>query len=70
MLVYIRESERDEIMRDIMMKDIPLHLKERFDEENDTNRRLEKEEARNNECSSIYIVTQETILGWDEAGIC
>jgi hypothetical protein len=70
MLVYIRESERDEILKDIRMKDIPLHLKERFDEENDTNRRLEKEEARNNECFSIFIVTQETILGWDEAGIC
>lgn len=31
MLVYIRDSDRDEIMKEIPIEEIPPHLKERFD---------------------------------------
>lgn len=34
MLVYIREGDRDSIMSEVDMEDIPSVLKERFDEEN------------------------------------
>lgn len=34
MLVYIREGEAKEIMNEIEEYEIPLHLKERFDDEN------------------------------------
>lgn len=37
MLVYIRDSDRDEIMRELSVDEIPSHLKERFDEENSVN---------------------------------
>lgn len=40
MLLYIRESDRQEIMRDIPIEEIPNHLKERFDEENRLNAKL------------------------------
>jgi hypothetical protein len=34
MLVYIRDSDREEIMREIPTDEIPAHLKASFDEEN------------------------------------
>ena len=34
MLVYVREGEREEIMREVAIEEIPQILKERFDEEN------------------------------------
>jgi len=37
MLIYVRESERDEIMREIKINEIPKHLTERFDFENEMN---------------------------------
>ena len=40
MLVYIRETDRDEIMRDIPIEEIPAYLKDRFDEENKLNQKL------------------------------
>ena len=41
MLVYIRDCDREEIMREVPMDDIPRHLKTRFDEENMINHKLE-----------------------------
>lgn len=41
MLVYIREGEREELMREVLIQDIPAHLKERFDEENYMKRKLD-----------------------------
>jgi hypothetical protein len=41
MLVYIRDCDREEIMREVPMEDIPRHLKTRFDEENMINHKLE-----------------------------
>ena len=43
MLVYVRESERQEIMSEISLADIPVHLKDRFDEENSNNDSLERD---------------------------
>lgn len=43
MLVYIRDCDRDEIMREVPMDDIPRHLKLRFDEENMINHKLEED---------------------------
>ena len=43
MLVYIRDGDRDEIMRDIPIDEIPMNLKERFDEENAITERLDKD---------------------------
>lgn len=40
MLVYIRDCDRDEIMREIQINEIPPYLKERFDEENKLNAKL------------------------------
>jgi ubiquitin carboxyl-terminal hydrolase 7 len=34
MLVYIRDQDREEIMREVPIDEIPQHLKLRFDEEN------------------------------------
>jgi hypothetical protein len=57
MLVYIRESDRDVIMKDIQINEIPVHLKERFDEENDSNNKLERERERKDECGTVYVVS-------------
>jgi ubiquitin carboxyl-terminal hydrolase 7 len=43
MLVYVREGDRDIVMSEIGMQEIPNHLKERFDEENQTNAKLQKD---------------------------
>jgi hypothetical protein len=34
MLVYIRDSDRQDIMGEVPINEIPPHLKVRFDEEN------------------------------------
>jgi ubiquitin carboxyl-terminal hydrolase 7 len=34
MLVYIRDSDREEILKEVPVEEIPPHLKTRFDEEN------------------------------------
>lgn len=69
MLVYIRETERDEIMRDIPIDEIPQHLKERFDEENSVNEKLEKDQLLLEECGNVYIISEETTKGWREGGV-
>lgn len=43
MLVYIRDCDRGEIMKDIPIDEIPQHLKERFNEENNITERLDKD---------------------------
>jgi ubiquitin carboxyl-terminal hydrolase 7 len=61
MLVYVRDGDREEIMREIAMDDIPFQLKERFDEENNINAKLEKDQGLLNDCGAVYVITQETI---------
>ncbi len=69
MLVYVREGDRDIVMNEIGMQEIPPHLKERFDEENQINSKLERDQDYLNECGNVYIVTQDTILNWNEGGV-
>ena len=40
MLIYIREEERKELMKEINISDIPPHLKQQFDEENALMRKI------------------------------
>lgn len=64
MLVYIREDDRDTIMKEIHIDEIPPSLKERFDEENMINQKLEKDFASLEECGTVYIISPETINNW------
>lgn len=68
MLVYVRDSEIDEIMKEIPVEEIPPHLKERFNEENSVNEKLERDQALLDECGTVYIISQETVKGWSEGG--
>lgn len=43
MLVYVRDSDRDEVMKELQIQEIPPYLKERFDEENLFNQKLDKD---------------------------
>ncbi len=44
MLIYIREQDRENIMRSINVDEIPQILKERFDEENNVTERLNRDQ--------------------------
>ena len=70
MLVYIRDCDREVIMRDLAQEEVPRHLKERFDEENSFNHKLEKDQSLVSECGNAYIITPETISDWRDQGIC
>eukprot|EP00347_Sterkiella_histriomuscorum_P012213 403369461 len=69
MLVYIRDSDRDEIMRDIPVDEIPPHLKERFDQENQLNAKLEKDLTLLEDQGHVMITSFDTIKSWTEGGI-
>jgi hypothetical protein len=43
MLVYIRDCDRQDILSEVPINEIPQHLKLRFDEENLINERLEED---------------------------
>ena len=70
MLVYIREGEREEIMKEVQIEDIPDYLKERFDEENEVNESIKKEQDSLSDCGTVYLLSPETVVGWSENGIC
>jgi hypothetical protein len=69
MLVYIRDEERAEIMRDIYMQDIPAHLKTLFDEENQINSKLEDDLVFIKESGTVHLVTFDIFKGWTENGL-
>jgi len=69
MLVYIRESERESIMRELTMDDIPGHLKLRFDDENKMNQKIQRVNEELNECGQLYIISGDSIKGWSEGGV-
>lgn len=68
MLVYIRDCDREEIMREVPIQEIPPHLKSRFDEENYINQKLEEDQAYNSECGTVFIVTWDIIKEWSDFG--
>ena len=41
MLVYVRDSDRQKIMKEVTVEEIPQHLKLRFDDENKINQKLD-----------------------------
>jgi hypothetical protein len=69
MLVYIREQDRDEIMREVTIEDIPLQIKGKFDEENKLNQKLEQDQSLLEECGDVFLVTFDIIRSWRETGI-
>ncbi|RIB26131.1 hypothetical protein C2G38_2240942 [Gigaspora rosea] len=56
MLVYIRESDIDEILSSILLEDLPKHLCE---EENDAREQKQKEPIENNRHMSIGVISEE-----------
>ncbi|CDW77585.1 ubiquitin carboxyl-terminal hydrolase 12-like [Stylonychia lemnae] len=69
MLVYIRDCDREEIMAEIPIDQIPAHLKERFDEENQLNRKLDHDQELMQECGNVFITSLDIIKNWREGGI-
>ena len=69
MLVYIKANMKDIILQEVTAYDIPENLHKMIE-----NEQREKEEAYQKRIlkestSSVYLVTQEMVLGWDKAGI-
>lgn len=61
MLVYIRESDREEILREVPVHEIPAKLKERFEEENQINRKLNNDSIYLADCGQVHLVTWDII---------
>ena len=68
MLVYIREGEQADIMKEIELESIPKNLQERFNEENEVTLKLDKELSRSGNYGKIYLVSPETVHLWEESG--
>lgn len=43
MLVYVRDAEREEVMKEIPIEEVPKHLKTTYDQENEFNYKLERD---------------------------
>ncbi|CAO3702673.1 unnamed protein product [Rhizopus stolonifer] len=63
MLIYIRESSRDEILREVSMKDIPEHLVTRFEKEQAEIDRIKRQRAEQELYIKSYIVNDNSFLG-------
>ena len=61
MLVYLRDDVRKEILRPPKQDEIPKHLQEVFDKENEIIDSMQKELDVHNECGFVYLVSQEII---------
>ena len=68
MLVYIRNKDREEILREISMEEIPQHLKMRFDEENRLSQKLYQDYNILENCGSVFLVSFDIISLWNESG--
>ena len=64
MLVYIRESERSEILEEISLDQIPEPLKTRFDEENQINEKLDEDQNLLRDSNTVNIVSFDIIKDW------
>ena len=56
-------------MRDIPVTDIPPHLKERFDEENRLNHKLDLDQNLLDECGNVFLVSFDILTSWHESGL-
>ena len=68
MLVYVRDADRQRIMSEVSVDEIPKHLKLRFDEENMMNQKLDEDQIYLSECYSVHLVSFDIIRTWDENG--
>lgn len=50
--------------------EIPKHLRNTFDEENECSIKLNREQDFIKECGNIYLVTPDTIHNWADSSIC
>lgn len=69
MLVYVRDADRHEIMREIETEDIPRQLKDKFDEENQLSEQIDGDFRDQEDCGTAYITSFETIKDWTSADI-
>jgi hypothetical protein len=69
MLVYVRDAEKEQILNEVTVDEIPQHLKVRFDEENKINQKLEEDQVYLSECGTVFLVSFDVIRDWDENGI-
>ncbi|CEI86488.1 Putative Ubiquitin carboxyl-terminal hydrolase [Rhizopus microsporus] len=60
MLVYIRESMQDEILREVTINDIPEHLVERFKREQAEIERINKQRAEQHLYTKVYLVSDKS----------
>jgi len=70
MLVYMRDQERSQILKEIDPAEIPPHLKDMFDEENLCQEKLTQLDSNDRDCRSVFLISQETQRGWDGEGFC
>ena len=69
MLVYVRDADREKILKEVSVEEIPQHLKVRFDEENKINQKLDEDQVYLSECGTVYLVSFDVIREWQENGI-
>lgn len=69
MLVYIRDCDRQDILNEVPINEIPQHLKLRFDEENLINERLEEDQSLLEDSLTVNIVSFDIFKDWDENGL-
>lgn len=70
MLVYIRKSRVDKILSNVEMEDIPLHLRNRFDEENAAREARRKEQREAHLYMTAKVVTNQTFQSYGGTDLC
>ncbi|CAG8515984.1 1050_t:CDS:10, partial [Dentiscutata heterogama] len=61
MLIYIRESNIDEILTPISSEDMPIHLRSRLDDENAAYKQINENLKENNPYLQTWIVTENIV---------
>ena len=60
MLVYIREEEKDKILRQPQLEDLPSHITDFFNKENKVLEEMHHELKIEEECGSVFLISPET----------
>lgn len=69
MLVYIKESLKYEIIREVATEEIPEKLQDIIRRKSEAKAISEQEKKLRNSKFDIYVVTYEMVHGWDKPGI-
>jgi hypothetical protein len=64
MLIYIREEERQEMLKPLTIQDVPTHLKTRFEHEQTLLHNLDMLKKKKRSHDYVYIVSDEILKGW------